>query len=68
MNKFYFAGNSDDFYYSEESSKRTDAITDGVPYYQNSDEYEYFGNSEEAYCRHEFYDIYYPADNFEGTW
>ena len=65
---FYFAGNNDDFYYSEDSSTRTDVVTDGVPYYQSSDEYEYFGNSEESYCRHEFYDIYYPTDIFEGTW
>ncbi len=64
----YFVRNNDDFYYSEDCSTRTDVITDGVPYYQNSDEYEYFGNSGEAYCRHEFYDIYYPTDIFEGTW
>ena len=65
---FYFARSSDDFYYSEDSSTRTDVMTDGVPYYQSSDEYEYFGNSDEAYCRHDMYDIFYPADTFEGTW
>lgn len=65
---FYFARNNDDFYYSEDSSTKTDAVTAGVPYYQSSDEYEYFGNSAEAYCRHDSYDIYYPADTFEGTW
>lgn len=65
---YYFARNNDDFYYSEDSSTRTDVVTDGVPYYQSSDEYEYFGNSEETYCRHEMYDIFYPAEIFEGTW
>ncbi len=65
---FYFARNNDDLYYSENSSTLTDVVTDGVPLYQNSDEYEYFGNSDEAYCRHDSYDIYYPADTFEGTW
>ena len=66
--KFYFARSGDDFYYSEDSSTRTDVMTDGVPYYQSSDEYEYFGNSTEAYCRHDMYDIFYPADAFEGAW
>ena len=65
---FYFARSGDDFYYSEDSSTRTDVMTDGVPYYQSSDEYEYFGNSDDAYCRHDMYDIYYPTDKFEGTW
>lgn len=65
---FYFARSNDDFYYSENNSTRTDVVTDGVPLYQNSDEYEYFGNSGEAYCRHDSYDIYYHADTFEGSW
>ncbi|MBP3857790.1 MAG: hypothetical protein IK990_19475 [Ruminiclostridium sp.] len=65
---FYFAGKDGDFYYSEDSSTRTDVMTDGVPLYQSYDEYEYFGSAEEAYCRHDMYDIFYPADSFEGTW
>jgi hypothetical protein len=64
--QFYFVGYGDALYYCEQGSRRTDAMTDGVPYYQSFDEYEYFGDPEEKYCRHEFYDIYYPAEEFEG--
>ncbi len=64
--EYYYVKYDDNIYYSEEGSSRTDAMVDGEPYYQSFDEYEYFGNSKEKYCRHEFYDIYYPAEEFEG--
>lgn len=53
-------------YYYQGTDERTDAEINGVPYHQSLDEYEYFGNSEEAYCRHEMYDVFYVADDFEG--
>jgi hypothetical protein len=64
---FDFAKSGDDIYYLEETSTKTDVTIGGSPLSTDSDVYEYFGNSDEAYFRRDFYDIYYPADSFEGT-
>ncbi len=64
---FDFAKSGDDIYYLEETSTKTDATISGSTLSTDSDVYEYFGNSDEAYFRRDFYDIYYPADSFEGT-
>lgn len=64
---FDFAKSGDDIYYLEETSTKTDVTIGGSTLSTDSDVYEYFGNSDEAYFRRDFYDIYYPADSFEGT-
>ena len=64
---FDFAKSGDDIYYLEETSTETDVNISGSSLSTDSDVYEYFGNSDEAYFRRDFYDIFYPADSFEGT-
>lgn len=66
--QYWFNTEDGALYYYEGSATRTDAEIGGAPYYQNTDEYEYFGNAEEAWYRPEMYDVFYPADQFEGEW
>ena len=54
-------------YYMQETSHLTDVKTDGIPYYQTSDFYEFFMDGKgNAFYRPESYDVFYSPELFEG--
>jgi hypothetical protein len=59
----------DAFYYMEQDSIRTDAVIDGSVYDQTEEFYEYITNgSQKTYYRPDTHDVFYPAEQFDGTW
>ncbi len=59
----------DAFFYMEENSVRTDAVINGSAYTETEEFYEYFTDgSHKAYYRPDTHDVFYPAEQFDGTW
>lgn len=58
----------DNLYYFQETSRLTDAEVGGSPLYDSSGEYEYATNGKESWYRKEMYDVFYPAEIFEGDY
>ncbi len=57
----------DKLFYSQETSSRTDVTIEDTPYYQTSDFYDYCTDGKgKAYYRPETYDVFYPAEKFDG--
>lgn len=64
---FIIQTDGDALFYLQTTDERTDVTIEGSPYYQTQEFYEYFtdGNGK-AFYRPEGYDVYYPAEEFEG--
>lgn len=57
----------DELYYVCETDERTDVKVGDSPYYQEQEFYEYFTDGKDkAFYRPESYDVFYPANEFEG--
>lgn len=64
---FIIQTDGDALFYLQTTSRRTDAVIDDSPYYQDEEFYEYFtdGKGKDFY-RPEGYDVFYPAEEFNG--
>ena len=65
---YVYSIEGDNLYYYQSDERKTDAEINGTPYYQTTNEYEYATNGKESWYRPEMYDVFYPAESFEGDY